>query len=234
LSPLGIVSALVAEARHLSPGKLWPGVITRLGDGALLVVSGVGARAAAAAARALIEAGAGALLSFGLAGGLDPALPAGTVCLPSEVISGEGAAVPTEKSWREGLCLALASCCLVSGGKLLASPVAIDKVAQKARTFRETGAAAVDMESLAIAQVARQHGKPFMAVRVIVDTARDSLPASLGPLAASGEVRLAPLLAALAAHPQDLPAVVRLAGRYRAASRSLAAVARSGALAQAA
>src|SRR2546429_6504374 len=38
-------------------------------------------------------------------------------------------------------------------------------VAAKAAAFRDTGAAAVDMESLAVAEVAGSHELPFIAVR---------------------------------------------------------------------
>jgi adenosylhomocysteine nucleosidase len=232
LSRLGIVSALAAEARHLCQGAPRPGAITELPGGALLIVSGMGGPAAAAAARMLVKAGANALLSFGLAGGLDPGLVAGTVCLPAEVVSREGVAVPTTRLWREALRLALASRCLVTGGKLLTSPVAIDSVEQKALVFRETGACLVDMESLSVGQVAGEHRLAFMAVRVIVDTARDALPPVVSRAAGqSGQVPLLRLIAELSLHPQELPAMLRLGARYRAASRSLAAVARSGSLA---
>jgi hopanoid-associated phosphorylase len=232
LSPVGIVSALAAEARHLCPQGLRPEAIMRLGDGALLMVSGMGVWAAAAAARALIEAGAGALLSFGMAGGLDPALAAGTVCLPSEVVSRGGENLPTARPWRDALCKTLSASCFVTGGRLLTSAVAIDSIQEKAQLFRDTGAATVDMESFPIAQEAAQHGLPFMAVRVIVDTARDALPPVVARVSSGGgQVPIGRLLGALAGHPRELPAVIRLGGRYRAASRSLEAVARCGSLA---
>ena len=184
------------------------------------------------AARALIEAGATALLSFGMAGGLDPALAAGTVCLPSEVVSREGIHIPTARQWRDGLCEVLSARCIVTGGRLLTSPVAIDSIEEKALAFRDTGAATVDMESLAIAQEAARRKLPFMAVRVIVDTARDTLPPSVSRVASGGgQVPIGRLLSALAVHPQELPAVIRLGNRYRAASRALAAVAGAGVLA---
>jgi adenosylhomocysteine nucleosidase len=231
LRQLGIVSALAAEARHLCAAPR-PGAITRLAGGTMLIVSGMGPKAAELAAGALIEAGADALLSFGLAGGLDPALRAGTVCLPCEVISREGAAVSTTPGWRKALCEVLTSRCLVAGGKLLTSPVALDSAAQKAQAFRDTGAALVDMESLAVGQVAASRHLPFMAVRVIVDTARDSLPPAVTRATAQpGQVPVLRLLGELGRHPQELPGVIRLGARYRAASRSLAAVARSGSLA---
>lgn len=232
MSRLGIVSALAAEARHLCPAPPRMGAITRLACGALLIVSGMGPAAASLAASALREAGATALLSFGLAGALDPALHPGTVCLPCAVISREGLAVATALPWRDTLRTVLAARCVVTGGKLLSSPVTLDTVAEKAQAFQETGAVLVDMESLAVGQVAARHELPFMAVRVVVDTARDRLPLAVTRTAGpSGEVPLLALLGALARRPGELPAVIRLGARYRVASRSLAAVAASGSLA---
>ena len=87
------------------------------------------------------------------------------------------------------------------------------------------------MESAAVAEVARAQGLPFLAVRAIVDTANDPLPKAAIAAASEGSVKLSRLLGALARAPADLPALIRLMWRYRAASRSLAAVARAGALA---
>jgi len=119
----------------------------------------------------------------------------------------------------------------VAGGKLLTSAQAIATLEDKARAYRETGAGLVDMESLGVARIAAMHGMPFIAVRVIVDTAADVLPAAVAAASRDGQVRIGRLIRALAGSPADLGAILRLAQRYRAATRSLAAVARGGALA---
>jgi adenosylhomocysteine nucleosidase len=192
----------------------------------------MGGTAAALAASALLDAGATALASWGMAGGLDPALAAGAIFLPSEVIAIDGSAVVTDRHWREGLSEALAAHRPVAHGKLLTSPRAIGSVADKAALFRETGAAAVDMESVSVAKVAQARELPFIAVRVIVDSAGDALPQAVMAAADSeGRLHMWRLIGALARAPGDLAPLMRLARRYRAASRSLAAVARAGSLA---
>ena len=195
--------------------------------------------AAAHSARALVDAGAGALVSWGMAGGLDPALAAGTVFLPSEVMSIDGATVLTASPWRERLGEAIATQRSRSGGspvmtrgRLATSPKAVGSLADKAALFRQTGAAAVDMESLAIAETADAHQLPFIAVRVIVDSAGDALPRAVTAAADSeGHLQIWRLMGALVRAPADLAPLLRLAHRYRAANRSLAAVARVGSLA---
>jgi adenosylhomocysteine nucleosidase len=226
LNAVGIVAALAAEARALGPGVRRIGDVGCLCDGTLLAVSGVGAAAATLAAGRLIEAGASALMSFGLAGGLDPELHAGSVVFPSEVICRDGARFPTTADWRERLKFGFTQQ-PVAGGKLLSHSQAMDTVADKAAAFRDTGAVAVDMESAAIAQVAAAHHLPFVVVRVIVDTAADALPRAVVAASHGGQVRIWRLVGGLALAPRDLAAIIRLASRYRAATRSLAAVARA-------
>ncbi len=81
------------------------------------------------------------------------------------------------------------------------------------------------MESAGVAQVAAARHLPFIAVRVIVDTAVDALPRAVVAAGRGGQVSIPRLIAGLAAAPRDFPALIRLARRYRAATRSLAAVA---------
>ena len=178
------------------------------------------------------------MVSWGMAGGLNPALVAGTVFLPSEIVSNEGAAVVTAPRWRRRLSEAIAAqsgsppADLVVEGRLLTSSRAIGSLADKATLFRQTGAAAVDMESLAIAEIAQTHQLPFIAVRVIVDSAGDALPRAVTAAADSeGHLQVWRLMGALLRTPADLGPLLRLAQRYRAANRSLAAVARVGSLA---
>jgi adenosylhomocysteine nucleosidase len=204
--------------------------LSSLGDGALLAVGGMGGIRAAMAARSLIEAGAAGLMSYGLAGGLDPSLRAGCFVLPSEVISREGARFLTSVEWRERLHRVIAGQRPVVAGKLLGNPTPIGAIADKANCFRETGALAVDMESLAIAQVAAAHGLPFVAVRVIVDTAMDVLPRAVVVASSGGQLNVPRLIGGIAAAPLDVFALIRLAQRHRAATRSLAAAVRAGLL----
>ncbi len=225
MNGVGVVAALDAEARTLGPAVRRDDGLFFLSDGALLAVSGMGAALAAIAARNLIDAGAAALISFGLAGGLDPLLSAGTVVLPSEVISRDGTRFLTSRVWREQLSAAVAKQRPVDAGALLTSSAPIGAVAEKAAAFRETGAVACDMESFHVAEVSAAHNLPFIAVRVIVDSAEDVLPRAVVAASRDGQVNMRRLIGGLAAAPLDLIALIRLARAYRAATRSLTAVA---------
>jgi adenosylhomocysteine nucleosidase len=225
LSRVGIVAALTAEARAICPKIKPQGGPAILNDGTLLAVSGIGELAATRAAFRLIEAGAQALVSFGLAGGLDPALGAGTIFLPAEVIGAQDQRLLTSNGWRERVSKALAPSASITVGRLLSSPNAITEVRDKAQAFHATGALAVDMESLAVARVAASRGLPFLAVKVIVDTASDALPPALIAATGSGQLRVWPLIKWLALAPANIAGVMRLARRYQIARQALRAVA---------
>ncbi len=222
-----MVAALSVEARTWGDSRRRPDGLSALADGTLVALSGIGPAAATMAAQSLVAAGASSLMSFGLAGGLDPNLRAGSIVVPSAVISLDGARFSTSADWRARLVAVLGDTRAAGGpliaGTLLSSAHAIDTLDGKAAAFKDTGA--VDMESLAVAKVAAGHSLPFMAVRVIVDTAADVLPRAVLAASAGGHVRIGRLLGELALAPVECLAMIRLARRYRAATRAMAAVA---------
>lgn len=197
----------------------------------MLAVSGIGGAAAALAAHALIDAGVAALMTFGMAGGLDPQLAAGSLLLPAEVIALDGTRFATARAWRERLSAALSVHCAVAQGSVLSSDRSIDSPLAKSQAFRDTGAVAVDMESVSVARIAAEHRMPFVCVRVIVDTAADSLPRAVVAASRAGRVQLGRLACGLLIAPGDVAGLMRLAARYRSAMRVLKVVARVGSLA---
>jgi adenosylhomocysteine nucleosidase len=225
---IGIVAALESEARTLGSATRHADQLLRVRGGMRLAVSGIGSDAAACAARSLADAGATALVSWGMAGALDPSLRAGQLVLPSAVIGSDGTRIPTSADWRARLGSALRMQLAVSDGLLLTSAALIDSVAGKAAAWRTTQAVAVDMESLAVAQVAAARALSFIAVRVIVDTAVDLLPQAVIAASRVGQLQLWRLVRELVLAPGDVAALLRLAGRYRAARRTLLLVARAG------
>ena len=222
---MGVVAALASEARALGPSMRRVGTPPlselALGDGSLLALSGIGRAAAAAAAQSLVDAGVSALMTFGLAGGLDPALKSGSVVIPCELLSTEGTRYAACRAWRERVAAAVSPLCAVTEGNLLTSTHAIDTPADKAAAFRNSGAAAVDMESAAVAEIAAKHNLPVIAVRVIADTAADTLPRAVVAASKAGRVRFARLIGGLILAPQEIAPLIRLAQRYRIAMRSL-------------
>src|SRR5215469_12254574 len=120
------------------------------------------------AAGGLLDGGATALLSFGLAGGLDPTLRPGAVVVPEAVIS-RGVRYATAEDV-DGLARPGHDILLLGAD----TPVAT--IEEKRRLWGETGAAAVDLESGEVARVATERGVPFGVLRVVCDPAARSLP----------------------------------------------------------
>ena len=83
------------------------------------------------------------------------------------------------------------------------------------------------MESIAIAQIARQHNVPFLAIRAIADPVDMSLPQTvIQALNSEGDVVLSRLLSYLARHPSELTRLVKLGRHFNAAQKTLKLAAR--------
>ncbi len=177
---------------------------------------------AAEAAARLIAQGVPALLSFGLAGGLDPALPAGRLLIPAWVLDGsERWATDPAITSRFGA----ARGAMYGGGGVVASSAA------KRRLHLDTGALAVDLESAAVARAAAAAGIPFAVLRAICDPAgRDLPPAALAALDRTGGIGALRIARSVLRQPGQIPSLLALArdaARARQALRK--AIASSGA-----
>jgi adenosylhomocysteine nucleosidase len=151
-----------------------------------------------------------AVISFGLAGGLDPALRPGDVVIADQIISGE-------RTWRANPALAgaLQSALSAGGAKPSHSSIAgVDATvmdpASKAALRTATGAAAVDMESHVAAAYATSRNLPWASLRAICDPAMRALPplATRG-LKPDGRIDFAVTLTSLARDPSQIPALIR-------------------------
>ncbi len=181
-----------------------------------VAIGGATAAGAQAAARRLIDEDIDALVSFGLAGGLDPALRPGTLIVPSEVIVGS-----TRHRTDPDLSRALGG---ATTHAVLGTAAIVASVAEKRNLRERTSAAAIDLESGAVACVAAARGMPFAVLRAICDPAERGLPpAALAALDARGAIRVWRVAASLVARPGQLPALLALAADAAAARRSLAA-----------
>jgi adenosylhomocysteine nucleosidase len=227
LSTLGIVVAVTAEARSLIKQSIANGEQVHLPDGTMLSVSGMGPRRAAVASRALLENGATALLSWGCAGGLDPKLSPGGLLLPKTVITSDQILYHVDATWHESLCNRLKGHVAFQTEPVVESATVVRTPTEKVILFRETGAIGVDMESAAVGAVAQETRAPFMVVRAVADSADTTIPDSaLNAVDEFGRLSLLKLIQGLAKDPTELLALVRIARNYRAAQRTLAAVAR--------
>ena len=219
---VGVVVALEDEARALLPrGDLPHRTTIPIGASLALRICGMGPERAAEAARALLAEGASSLVSCGLAGALAPGLAPGTLLLPEQV-SFLGSQRVVDLSWRRRIAQRLtpdsgpAACLLLT----LKEPVAT--ALAKARMHRETGAAAVDMESGAVLGVAAEAGVPGLVLRAVVDAAETSLPqAAMAGLGEREQPAGAAVALSLLRRPWELAALMRLSSNLRAATQCL-------------
>ncbi|WP_198670372.1 purine and other phosphorylase-like protein, family 1 [Dyella sp. C9] len=222
--PVGIVTALSSEARALADRAVPPGQCTPLRDGGLLYLSGMGPPAARRGALALLDAGAKALVAFGVAGALAPGLRNGTLFCPSLVIDAQGRDYQPSPAWHTTLGAQLAGTQwpVLTHGILLSADTPVLGAHEKTAMRDRHMAVAVDMESAAVAAVATEHGLPFIVLRAIVDEHHDDVPAALqAGIDTWGRPRPMALLAALGRHPGLLASLPGLATRMGKATRAL-------------
>ncbi len=162
------------------------------------------------------------VISFGVAGGLDPSLTSGDVVVATEVLAGD-------TRWLAGSALneeLIASVALrrrrVVKGVLAGVEEVILGRSCKAALHLETGAQAVDMESHIAADYAAAAGLPFAALRVISDPASRALPAlARSAIKPNGEIDLRQILRGVARNPRTLRALVSTGIDFNRALKSL-------------
>ena len=188
--------------------------------------SGGHPRRATEGAKQMVDSGATGLVSFGIGGGLDPSLHPGSLVVATMVITPEGDKIRTDSAWQNHI-QKLTPGPLVTAG-IAGSDHAITSPQAKSDLFAATGAAAVDMESHAVARVATKTGVPFLALRAIADPACRTVPVSaMGGLSPDGHTRILAALGNLLLHPWELPDLLRLALDTQKGLRSLRRVADS-------
>jgi adenosylhomocysteine nucleosidase len=224
---LGAVVALPAEARcltHSSPPLLRP---LRLSSAMFVCRGGVGDLAAERACLLLLAAGATALVSWGVAAGLDPKLAPGTLVVSGQLANDlDPSLAPIANIWAERLIDRVRASMAVSPGPIASTGQVLATAAAK-RDLARTGAVAADMETGAVARIARKAKVPWIAVRAIADGADTAVPTGiLSALDSTGRVLPGRFVGALARHPGELLELPALARGFRAALRALRLAAR--------
>jgi adenosylhomocysteine nucleosidase len=151
-----------------------------------LVPTGIGPGAADLTATAVLNRHRAALaVSAGFSGALLPAAAVGDVIVATSVVSGRfdgtwvqtGGPMACDDIVRDAAQTAAVEIgSSVRSGPVVSLSTVVCRAVDKQRLSRQTGAIAVDMESAAIAEVARTHGVPFAVVRTVSDVADEDLP----------------------------------------------------------
>lgn len=236
---VGLIAALARELtpwlrgehrRHL-PGHI-PGWRVASAPGPVVaLVSGMGPVAASRAADTLIgEHRAWGLVSLGFGGALAPGLPAGALVLSQtcwRFDPDSQTLTPQPMDQDPKLVVELLALLEQAGlaafvGTLISTPVIIAK-ADHAAHLIHLSHPVLDLESAAVAAVARHRHVPFLGLRAVTDTAGEDIPAFLARhLNAYREPTATQVLGAILRKPRRLPRLGSLGGRARLASRVLA------------
>jgi adenosylhomocysteine nucleosidase len=204
--PVIAVTGLAIEARIAA------------GAGVRAVAGGGVARQLAVALELEIARGAGAVVSFGIAGGLAPDVSPGTWIVGRAVVAST-TSWQCDPAWTRILVERLP-------GARLADIAGVDEpliaAEQKRALHLSSGAAAVDTESHIAANIAATCGLPFAAFRVVADPADRDLPlAALRSLRADGTIDVSAALRSLARTPRQLTLLLRTAVDAGTAFRAL-------------
>ncbi|MDD1635578.1 MAG: phosphorylase [Methylococcaceae bacterium] len=222
----GIVVALPEELTTLTSKKIDKGRCFYITDKLLVVYSGAGHVNAKSASELLVAKGANRLISWGCAAALSESLKPGDLILADELIDAGNVVMATSADWLAYAKNSLAKFVVIQSGRLAESTSIVSSSKEKKQLHSTTGAIALDMESVAVARVAKQHILPFLTIRVIADPVNMDLPRAIYySLNDQGEMVLRKLLLFLFLHPAELPGLIKLGFHFNAAKKTLKSIA---------
>jgi|SRR5208337_3715881 len=206
------VAVVAAMRRELAPllGKMQPRLVNGITlfdlPHAVIAIGGIGAKGARRATETVIEyAQPKLVLSAGIAGAVSPKLKVGDVARIREVVDvATGTRYPT------------------GGGEwVLATSHDVSDTAAKQELLTTYGADVVDMEAAAVAQVARERGLEFAALKSISDDARFTMPSLTPFINQNGEFATARFLLYVALRPKWWPVLGKMRTNTALASANL-------------
>lgn len=188
---LGILTGIEAEAK-----------IARLIANADVACAGARPQKARWLARDLIRRGAKRLISFGIAGALEPGLPVGAMVIGAQVASADGT-LPCDSRWTADLMQKFpeAHC-----GPVWGSEKIVGSARDKRALYEKSRCLVVDMESQCVAQIAAEAGVPLAVLRVVCDSVdMDVPPVVMASINEDGSINIGRALWHLARHPLQIP-----------------------------
>lgn len=206
-----ILAAMEMEIKPLLTGfKKVPGNVRTVYEGEIegrktcAVITGIGSKAAAGAAKWVADWKPSFVMNLGFAGGLSASLKAGEPFLPETIrdLGGEKVrcnpfAVAPEERKPAGVLLSHPSIVQSSDEKKALSPLAD----------------AVDMESFFMASILAAKGIPYFCVKVVSDTADETFPFDFSPAIEDGKLSNAKVVGMMTRRPDKIFPVMKFAFR---------------------
>jgi adenosylhomocysteine nucleosidase len=204
------------ESRPLGEWTLYE---TRVGSASVdFIVTGMGHENASRAADAALTEEYGNCVIAGFCGAVRPGYEAGDIVV-ADAVQRYRTAQTLECA--KGLAVAAR----IDGAKASKLFLSVDEVIgtveEKARLA--PFAAAVDMESFAVMEIAHARGVPVVAIRAVSDTYDQNLPAHVDEMIdGKGRLKLAQAARTIVRHPLALPALMRLGRQSETGAKALA------------
>ncbi len=155
----------------------------------------------------------GAIISFGLAGGLTAGdarhpLVVGQTIIADKLLTPDGIYLP-DPEWRRRLFARTKAYEHVWWSSGIFNTA--DTPAQRKTLFDQSGAWVIDDESIFVGQFASERGIPFAIMRTISDGADDTVPpAARNALNSNGNANIAEVLMSTLSDPAQLPDLIRI------------------------
>ena len=221
---IGFISALRAEIRTLAF------LMEQRNDQAscLFETCGQGPQKASDAAKRLVAKKCDLLISWGVAGALDPALKNGDLIVSNHSISEKGQEIRSRKNTAKYYIDRLENVVPVTSGKIVTVREVATSAKKKKSLFQRYKADIVDMESHSIAEVAEESGTDFLFVRAVTDEASHDLPKSFIECADEfGTPKPLKILGVICLQPYKIRSFFRLGAEFRTSLKTLRLASRS-------
>ena len=167
-------------------------------------------------------AGIRGIVSFGVAGGLNPELRSGDIVVASAIVTAKQRWATVESLTENLIALPVKRKRAIVSGVLAGVEEVVTGQTAKAALRATTGADAVDMESHIAARYAEHYGLPFAAVRVISDPAHRALPElTMNAIKPNGNVDMWKVMRGIARNPRTIPHLISTGRDFSRALRSL-------------
>ena len=232
MSCIGIISALSSEGRCLTGNTIPVNKPVQINEHAIAIICGMGEDKARIAAQTLLEQNVSALVSWGTAGALTENLQSGDLLLADSIVENDQNKYSFDAEWNKHIANDLNSTSIkIHHGMISHTQQVLATSEDKKKLHSQTNAMAVDMESLAIAQIANKEKLPCVSIRAIVDEASQCIPeAVIKNTDTFGRPALIPLFFSLFRNPGLITELIKLGTGMKAATTTLNTVARSQAL----
>ena len=183
---------------------------------------GQGPRNASQAAERLVEKKCDLLISWGVAGGLNPTHKCGDLIVSNRCVSEKGQEIFYRGNTAKDYIRRLETVVPATSGKVTTVFKAVTSAQRKKSLFQQTKADIVDMESHSIAKVAQANSIEFILVKAVIDEASDDVPNAFLECADEfGKPKLTKTFSVIWKQPGSISSLLKLGMKYRQSLKTL-------------